>query len=126
MREVVATNIVNQDAFKWIQREKTIMEAKLRSINVDYSTLKDQAQGFSLELGSCEITFKAAYKQVVPLRQELEAKASQAGLQAEIIATQAELLAAMEEVWCFQAKLQTLRDSFQGVPWIFQRIRSFE
>jgi hypothetical protein len=26
-----------------MQREKTIMEAKLRSINVDYSTLKYQA-----------------------------------------------------------------------------------
>jgi len=43
MREVVATNMVNQDAFKWMQREKTIMKAKLQSINVDYSALKDQA-----------------------------------------------------------------------------------
>lgn len=118
--------MVNQDAFKWMQREKTIMEAKLRSINVDYSTLKDQAQGFALELGSCEITFEATYKQMVLLRQELEAKASQAGLQAKIIATQAKLLAAREEVWCFQAKLETLRDSFQGVPWIFHRVRNFE
>jgi hypothetical protein len=49
---------------------------------------------------------------MVPLRQELEAKASQAGLQAKIIATQAKLFAAREEVWCFQAKLETLRDSF--------------
>jgi len=72
--------MVNQDAFKWMQREKTI--------------------------------FEAAYKQVVPLRQKLEAKASQAGLQAKIIATQAKLLATREEVWCFQAKLETLRDSF--------------
>jgi hypothetical protein len=35
--------MVNQDAFKWMQREKTIMKAKLQSINVDYSALKDQA-----------------------------------------------------------------------------------
>lgn len=72
--------MVNQDAFKWMQREKTIMKAKLQSINVDYSALKDQAQGFALKLGSCEITFEATYKQVVPLGQELEAKASQASL----------------------------------------------
>jgi hypothetical protein len=42
-------------------REKVIIEAKLRSIEVVYTTLKDQAQGLALELSSRKKVFEASY-----------------------------------------------------------------
>jgi len=57
------------------------MKAKLWSIKVAYTTLKDQAQGIALELSSRKKALEAFYKQVVPLKQELlEVRAFQVSL----------------------------------------------
>jgi hypothetical protein len=39
-------------------REKFVVEAKLRSIDVVYTTLKDQTQGLALELSSRKKYFR--------------------------------------------------------------------
>ena len=44
------------------------MKAKLWSIEVAYTTLKDQTQGLALELSSKEKALEASYNQVVPLK----------------------------------------------------------
>jgi hypothetical protein len=61
------------------------MEAELQSIEVIYTTLKDQTQGLTFELSYMKKTLAASFNQVVPLRQEiLEVRASQVSLWDEL------------------------------------------
>lgn len=113
VRAVVTANRENQIAFEQLQEKKTIIEAKLQSIEVAYITLKDQTQGLALKLGSREKALKAFYNKVVPLRQKLfEARAFQVSLWGELAATWAELAATVKEkTQHFQTKLKALRHS---------------
>lgn len=113
VRAVVAANRENQIAFEQLQEEKTVMEAKLQSIEVVYITLKDQAQGLALELSFRKKALETFYNKVVPLRHELfEARASQVSLWGELTAIWAKLITtAKEKTQYSQTKLKALRDS---------------
>lgn len=75
IREVITKNKTNQVAFKRLKKEKTIVEAKLRRLKVDYSSLKEQIQDIVLQLGSNDKLLQAIYNKVDILKREiLEAK----------------------------------------------------
>ena len=78
--------------------KKIVMEAELQSIEVAYTTLKDQAQGLAFELSYMEKTLAASYNQVVSLRQEiLEVRASQVSLWDKLATIYVELAIVREE-----------------------------
>jgi len=60
-----------QEKSNYLQGEKNIVEAELRSIKGAYFRLKDQVQSLALELSSMEKALEASYNQVIPLRKEL-------------------------------------------------------
>lgn len=75
IREVITKNKTNQVAFKRLKKEKTTVEAKLRRLKVDYSSLKEQIQDIVLQLGSNNKLLQAIYNKVDILKREiLEAK----------------------------------------------------
>lgn len=48
IREIITTNRVNHAAFERLKEEKVVVEAKLNSLVVVYSTLKEQIQDIVL------------------------------------------------------------------------------
>lgn len=61
VREAVYVNKANQVNFEQLQGGKANVEAKLYSIKMAHSMLKDQAQGLTLELRFREKALKAFY-----------------------------------------------------------------
>lgn len=52
-KDVFTNFILGEASFQWL-RKKNFMEAKLRSLKVTYTLLKENMQGFILQLGSTE------------------------------------------------------------------------
>ena len=88
------------------RRKKNVVEAKLQSIKVVYSKLKDQMYGLSLKLKSQEKAFEASYNKVIPLKRELlQARDSKVNIQTEIAAIRAELFVPKKRTSIFKQSL---------------------